>query len=258
MHFYDRNGEPRHFVPMKTKEGLRPTRINDAKKELWVPSVTTILNVLDKAALTGWKVNQHLLQAYKVKPDIFPSVDAYLAEVKRLTELEMDKAPSAGTDFHSLMEDFVNGDMSNEHELWEMCHSVYWEIERATGFKNDDGTNHYATEIRFASTHGYGGCVDLSISNQWIIDYKTKQTADKFKPGKMAYPDHARQLAAYRYGLGVPKARCANVFVCLETGEADFHEHAEADLVRGWETFQDCLRIWKRENYDPAFQAEAA
>ena len=69
----------------------------------------------------------------------------------------------------------------------------------------------------------------------------------------MAYPDHARQLAAYRVGLKMPDAHCANAFVCLETGEIDFHVHPEADLQRGWETFLDCLSIWKRENFNSEF-----
>lgn len=254
MHFYDRNGDPKHFVPMTTKEGLRPSRVADGRKNLWLPSVTTVLGILDKAALTGWKINQHLLQAYKVKPDIFPSEDAYLAEVKRLTELEMDKAPSAGTDVHKVLESyFLEEDYPSEHQ--ELCEAV-----RDTIIKRCGVIDEAAPELHFASPIGFGGCVDLPLfakGQAWIIDYKTKQTREKFKPGKMAYPDHSRQLAAYRMGLERPKAKCANIFICIETGEVDFHEHAEIDLVKGWETFQDCLNIWRRENYDPAFEAAA-
>lgn len=249
MHFYDINGEPRHFVEMKTKPGqLRPTRIADAKKAGWVPSVTTILNLLDKRALTDWKISEHLKVAYRVRPDIFPSADDYLSEVKRLTEIELDKAPSAGTDVHDSLEKFFLGEMPENHI--DICDSVWALISERCG---DIG---WVPESRFVSPHGFGGMVDLS-NHQWIIDYKTKQTAEKFKPGKMAYPDHSRQLAAYRNGLGRPKSRCANIFICIETGELDFHEHSEEELSKGWETFLDCLNIWKRENYNPEFKEAA-
>lgn len=255
-HYYDREGNPCHFVEVKSRPGdLRPTRVTDARKHNWLPSVTTILNVLDKAALVNWKVNQHLLQAYQVKPEIFPSVDDYLAEVKRLTELEMDKAPSAGTDVHKVLESYFLGeDYPSEHQ--ELCEAVRDAIIEQCGTPAV-----VFPELRFAAPEGFGGCIDLPFfagPQAWVVDFKTKQTADKFKPGKMAYPDHTRQLAAYRRGWGEWGARCANVFICIETGEVDFHEHSQADLERGWETFQDCLNIWKRENYDPSFKEEAA
>jgi hypothetical protein len=93
----------------------------------------------------------------------------------------------------------------------------------------------------------YAGTVDL-ISKEWVVDYKTKQTADKFKRGKMAYVDHARQLAAY--DMGITKCgssrRCANIFICIETGEVDFHEHTSEALDNGWLDFKDALEIYNR------------
>jgi hypothetical protein len=82
------------------------------------------------------------------------------------------------------------------------------------------------------------------ISDNWVIDFKTKQEASKFKPGKMAYDEHRLQLAAYRMGLDVPNARCANVFICLEDGQVDFQEHLQLDLKKAELIFTHCVEIW--------------
>ena len=225
---------------------LRPTRITDVRKaakdgRAWVPSVTTILNVLAKDNLVNWKIGEHLKQAFKADRSQFNHDQEfdYISEIKRLTEIEMDKAPSAGTDFHKLMEMAVlNMEMSTEDH--DLCNSVYKVIVEKT-----DGGCRWSPELNFVSG-GYGGQIDLS-NNDWVIDYKTKQTAEKFKPSKMVYDDHSRQLAAYRQAVS-PKARCANVFVCLEDGQIDFHEHTEKQLQKGWGVFSHALEIWNIQN----------
>ncbi|HIF60863.1 MAG TPA: hypothetical protein EYQ26_15480, partial [Rhodospirillales bacterium] len=139
----------------------------------------------------------------------------------------MDLAPSAGTDFHKSQEEFTNNLLPRSHEHYDLCATVESVITKETHV--DDSI--WTTEKSFVH-EGYGGQADLYLYNdnvEWIIDYKTKQTADKFKPGKMVYSNHSEQLAAYRAAIA-PKARCVNVFVCLESGEVDFHEHTEEQL----------------------------
>lgn len=245
---------PRHFVKnlKQSKEQgaevLRPTRITDVRK-WWkegqnvAPSVTTVMDVLAKHALVNWKIDQHLQVAWSHYERLEPLLgddEKYIKEVKRITEANMDVAPSAGTDFHGLMEAHVKGELQEDQKDWVLCHKVVMAI----GEKIENYDSHkWQTELNFVSGLGYGGQVDLHPSG-WIIDYKTKQLAEKFKPGKMAYDDHRTQLAAYREGIGQPKARCANVFVCLEDGQIDFHEHKEEDLQKGWSIFQHALAIW--------------
>ena len=255
VHFYTEIGgkvEPRHFVSMASQpDKLRPSRMSDAKKaakdgEIWRPSVTTVLNVLDKAALTNWKIDQHLKTAHGMDFDYVGTTDcpAYISEIKRLTELEMDKAPSAGTDFHKSMEMYLLSTLPDSHEHYALCRNVHAVILE----KNGGITGQYVPEMNFVSDMGYGGQIDLLTPCPIVLDYKTKQTADKFKPSKMAYNDHRMQLGAYRNGIKLPQARCANIFVCLEDGQIDFHEHKEEDLQKGWAMFQHALAIWKLQN----------
>ena len=259
-HYYlktEKGVEPYHYVPMASRpDELRPTRITDVKK-LWkdkkfvVPSVTGIIDVLDKKALTNWKIDQHLKVAYKDDgnaPFEERSEEDYIKEIKRLTELQMEVAPSAGSDFHKLMEQFLLCKLPDNDPSYNLCQSVQLAILDNTQQTVESGMWAAKPEQNFVSNLGYGGQVDLTLADQWVIDYKTKQTKDKFKPGKMAYDDHQMQLSAYREGLGLPNARAANVFICLEDGQIDFHEHKEEELDKGWEMFLAALKIWQLQN----------
>ena len=79
MHFYHADGSPRHFVEMTSRPGeLRPTRITDVRKaakagEPWFPSVSTVLNILDKPALKNWLVDQHIDAAFDIRLDFVGS-----------------------------------------------------------------------------------------------------------------------------------------------------------------------------------------
>ena len=262
MHFYAKTTEgvkPKHFVENKSKGGLRPSRVTDAKKafkngEVWLPSVTTILNILDKPALVNWKVDKHLEQVHNlICNDVelrSDDLEGFKRLIKAQTQEALDSAPKAGTAIHNTLEIFIRDGIAPLDEIEQkICMNVVKVLKEHCGF---DYNNHdFKTESYFADeTIGYAGCADL-VSDTWVIDYKSKQEASKFKPGKMAYPEHYRQLASYGRALSKTDFRAANIFVCLETGEVDFHEHSQEDLQKGWLDFLDCLSIYHRNTYNP-------
>lgn len=263
MHFYAKNKdgkvEPKHFVENKSKGGLRPSRITDAKKaakngERWYPSVTTILNILDKPALVNWKVDKHLEQVHnlicsdtELRSDDF---DGFKRMIKAQTQESLDSAPKAGTAIHQVLEDFIGKGIAPVDEIEQkICMNVVDVLVENCGIEYH---NHpFLVEKYFVNeSHGYAGCADL-YSDEWVIDYKSKQEASKFKPGKMAYPEHTRQLASYGKSLCDKGFKAANIFICLETGEVDFHEHNQEALENGWLDFKDCLSIYNRNTYNP-------
>jgi hypothetical protein len=111
----------------------------------------------------------------------------------------------------------------------------------------------WLTERSFASSLGFGGKVDLyTEADQYapvgiVLDAKTKDFGPDDKVD--AYDENLLQLAAYRHGLHLPHARCANVF-CSRThpGLVKVVEWSEEELVKGWEMFQCLLRYWKLKN----------
>ena len=243
-HYYEllENGDviPQHFVEMTTKPGFsRPTRITDVRKwqkagrNIYV-SVTTVQSLLDKPALTAWKIDQHLKQAFDLRKSKFSdnALPEYLKEVKLITQEELDKPKDAGTDFHELMQAFVEKKEMDEKD-YALCESVFEHIVEQTGCME------WIAESNFVRD-GYAGQIDLN-SDEWMIDLKSKDSADKMKK-KLIYDDHLIQLGAYR---GKSGKRAANVFVCLDNGQVEFIEHDAKDLDIGYEVFKALLTAWK-------------
>jgi hypothetical protein len=100
---------------------------------------------------------------------------------------------------------------------------------------------------------GFGGKVDLyCMADEHapvgiVLDAKTKDFGPDDKVD--AYSEHIMQLAAYRVGLGLPHARCANVFASrTHPGLIKVVEHSEKELERSWLMFQCLLRFWCLKN----------
>jgi hypothetical protein len=261
VHFYTyENGKvvPKHFVPMsKDPSQTRPSRVTDAAKarkegQIWYPSVTGILNVIDKPPLVNWKVEQHIQTAYEIMSRGFSSYESFLQVVRSETELRLEAAPKAGTDIHAVLENFIKNGIAPVNEIEQtICMNVVKVLGEHCGF--DYNEHDFECEKYFINeTFGFAGCADL-VSPTWVIDFKSKQEASKFKKGKMAYAEHSRQLAAYGESLCEADTdwRAANIFISLETGEVDFHEHETEKLNNGWLDFQSCLDIYKRNTYNP-------
>lgn len=68
------------------------------------------------------------------------------------------------------------------------------------------------------------------------------------------------QLAAYREGLGTPKATCVNIFVSTRVpGLIVCREWDESECVENWEVFRNLLRVWQiRRGYNGSFTQEKA
>ena len=108
-------------------------------------------------------------------------------------------------------------------------------------------------EKSFAHKLGFGGKVDWHAPGI-VIDFKSK---DSIGEDRLAWDEHVCQLASYREGLGMPTARCLNVFVGIDDCRVEVVEHSEQDLQRGWRMFQHCLGLWKeKKNYYPGESVE--
>ena len=57
-HWYSLDGKPVHTQPTKDGDGQRATTLRDARKMMLLPSVTSIIGILDKPQLTRWKMRE--------------------------------------------------------------------------------------------------------------------------------------------------------------------------------------------------------
>jgi hypothetical protein len=242
-HWYQQDGTPCYEVPNKSKGGMRPTTLRDARKMDLVPSATTILDVLAKPALEKWKAEQLLMAALTLSRLEGEAEKDWIARVWEDSEAQGKKARERGTAIHAAIELAYRGEPFQEDlRPW---------VEAARAALPDMP---WAPERSFASPLGYGGKVDLHCP-EWVVDIKTRGR----KQGRLPldiYPEQLMQLAAYRYGLWLDckrepetDARCANLIVSQELpAEAFLVEHSEADMAWGLDMFLTLLAFWKAKN----------
>lgn len=233
-HWYTRDGSAAYTV-LGTNGNTRPTTLRDARKMNLVPSVTTILNVAAKPFLIQWMQKQILLAALTLPKIDDESEDDYIHRILDDSKAQGRSAADAGTEIHSSIQLFYEGEVSSRHEQHvKGCYDVV---------KETYGEQGWIAERSFCHELGYGGKVDLHCPGI-VLDVKTKDFSDpKTIEG---YDDHLMQLAAYRVGLGMPEARCANVFVSRSVpGLAVIREWTEDDLVKGWKMFTRLLEFWQ-------------
>jgi len=244
VHWYDQKGAPAYTV--KAKDGSdRPTTLRDARKFNYVPSVTTVMKVAAKPALEAWKMEQMLLAALTL-PQLPNEPEAHF--VQRIIQDSKETAKRAaerGTRIHESIEKYFLGGHKVEHgdiaKAFDEYVAKYFKLK---------SMNPWVVERSFASPLGYGGKVDLytgidsTTPTGIVLDAKTKEF--DYDDDVPAYSEHAMQLAAYRHGLGLPQARCANVFISVKRpGLIKIKEWTEEELDQHWEMFKSLLRFWQ-------------
>lgn len=251
-HWYDIDGNPRYEV--KGANGkIRPTTLRDARKNNWVPSVTTIMNIEDKPGLYTWKTKQ-LLKAAMENPFDSEMYEPEFWERKIIAESEKigKDAATKGTEVHDALELYYKGE-TNHQKVIDNSYIVQ-EVaalleERFPGVK-------WVSEASFSHSHGFGGKVDLHSPDDLIVlDFKTKSTDDLKK--MKAFDQHHMQTAAYAVGLGLTSTmgnndvKRYNLFISTEEeGLMSLTESTNFD--REWTMFLRLLEFWQlKNNYVP-------
>ena len=240
-HWYTRTGDPMYTVPSKKDGSQRPTTLRDARERNLVPSVTTILNIAAKPGLNVWLQEQAILAALTLPRYENELESVWLKRVVQDSKSQAREAADLGTEIHTAVQGFYEGRKASAFPIHvQTCTKA---IESHYGARN------WVAERAFAHEMGFGGKVDLHCDGI-VIDIKTKDFSD---PSKVVpYDEHLMQLAAYRVGLGMPEARCANVFISRTNPDlAVVTEWAEEDLQRGWKMFVCLLKYWTfKHNFD--------
>lgn len=249
-HWYDVNGVPRYtIVGANGKE--RATTLRDARKDGLLPSVTTVLSVIDKPQLTAWKVRQGILAALTLPRLPEEPEPDYLRRIMDDSQQQAQNAADEGTRIHDAIEcDFLGRAYPERYQP----HVAAVMAKVAELFP---GVVDWIAERSFAHPSGYGGKVDLhSPTTGIVIDYKGKD--GDFTDGKRLAYDQHWQLAAYQNGLGLKRAPCANLFVSrTHPGKVASHVWPSGDIEEGLNVFLCALSLWKSlKGYDPSFRTE--
>lgn len=236
-HWYAQDGTPAYTI-VGSNGKVRPTNLRDARKLNLVPSVTTIIKVAAQPGLDRWRQEQVLLAALTLPKIDSESDDDYIARILDDSKDAARSAADAGTDIHASIEAFYRGEVRDRHQ--EHVQGVIRALDESFGQQP------WAAERSFAHDSGFGGKVDLHAPGL-VVDVKTKEFTD---PNKVqVYDEHLMQLAAYRIGLGMPEARCANLFVSRSVpGLCVIREWTQAELNTGWQMFHSLLNYWQLKN----------
>lgn len=236
-HWYELDGSPAYTV--KAKDGTdRPTTLRDARKLSLVPSVTTILKCAANPGLEAWKLNQMMLAAMTLPRAEWESEESFVSRVIADSKEQARMAADRGTQVHAAIEKFFDGTI--EADSLPYLEAVYKAVDKQFG------TLRWSPEKSFAHD-GYGGKVDLhSTDGQGVvIDFKTKEFTSQTLEKAQGFDEHVCQLAAYRHGLFLPQARCANIFVSVtEHGLVVVKEWTEEQIQRGWKMFSALKTYW--------------
>lgn len=239
LHWYNKDGSPQYTV--KAKDGSdRPATLRDARKLGLVPSVTTIIRTAASPGLEAWKLQQMMLAAMTLPRAPEEPEEVYIQRVIADSKEQGRKAAERGTEVHTALEGyFETGVLTAQYGDYQS--GVEAEVIKAFGDR------HWAVEKSFAHEAGFGGKIDLHTRDNEgvVIDFKTKEFTQETADKVQGYDEHLMQLAAYRMGLNLPLARCANVFVSVtEPGLVKIHEWTPEDLERGWKMFEALLKYW--------------
>lgn len=253
-HWYRQDGKTEYTI-IGANGNERATTLRDARKHNYVPSVTTILQVCAKPQLEIWKQNQILEACINYAPprQVHGNIEypEWANDVKKWKAIILEQSQKVGkesarlgSEIHDSLENYFTGKQANNQEF------VAPVIERLL---QEIGVQHWVPEKAFGHSLGFGGKVDVHASG-YIIDFKTKTESANFDKD-LGYDEHLMQLAAYRLGLDLPKARCYNLFISTaKPGLLQLKEWTEPELEKGLAMFKALLKYWQLvNNYDSSF-----
>lgn len=252
-HYYRKDGTAAHFCGPNGSA----TTLREARKFGLLPSVTEILRLLHKEKLEEWKRKQTMSTVLRLPEDVRQFLIEYEdtespteAQDERFAELwdgiefrsasVAREAADEGKQIHSAIE------ASFAKERYPAQYRPHVSAVHQVLSDNFHGVTDWAIERCFASSLGFGGCVDISSAGERIIgDHKGAAIApDEVK--RLAY-DQNYQLGGYSIGLGFPaEAVGFNLFISrTHPGHVRFHQWSAAEMAKGRRVFQAALDVWK-------------
>jgi hypothetical protein len=239
-HWYYSDGRPCYEVAKKDGTGMTKTTLAHARRLGLMPSVTTILRILDKPALTAWKVEQAILSVMTTPRIADETDDDFVLRVlstDKVQDEERDASAKLGTDIHAAIAGALDGKQIDE----SLAVYVLPVVEACGKFGK------LVASEKIVCGDGYAGKFDALFDQDGVltlVDFKTTR-----KLPKASYPEHRLQLAAYAV---IERAQLtANIYI--STSEPGIIKvcvnDKSADVV---EAFNHLVKVWQWiNNYKP-------
>jgi ATP-dependent exoDNAse (exonuclease V) beta subunit len=219
-----------------------------------LPSVTTILRLLEKPALLNWKIKmvlqyieKHLQEIKEDKINLNNiDINEMITEAKKEPIKISQEAMDIGSRVHSLIEEYYKRKITTQNngkyksiEVDNQCKMPF------NAFLNWDKQNDITpleTEQIIWSNKGYAGTLDLVCLYQkklFIIDFKTSRSF---------WNEYILQISAYKKayieqtgkkikGIGILR-------LDKETGMPEFRDYT-TEYKKNIKIFLDLVKVWK-------------
>ena len=246
-HWYWQSGLPAYELPKKSGAGTKKPNLTDARELGLLPSVTTILKVLDKPALNAWKQEQSCTAGTTSPRREGEKLDEFVhrvLHVEREQEEEARAAADKGTEIHKAVELALQG--KEFHPAWRPY------VEGVLPVVANLGKIIWTEKVLVGD--GYAGRTDIGLENDHDIvigDFKTTKTMPKKEP----WIEAKLQTAAYAKAVGnVANKHIVTAVIYISTvlpGEVTLlmSENWQDTYERG---FKPLLQYWMfANNYKP-------
>jgi hypothetical protein len=233
-HWYSQDGTPRYDATLR-----------EARKELLLPSVTTVIKEIANPGLEAWKQEQIILSALTLPRKEKETDDEFAKRVIDDSRSQAVDAAQLGSKLHDLAEHYLRGEsVSVEKKLME-----YWYPMRVF-FEKIKLEPLLIEEPLVNTEYGYAGRVDVLAKRNGVvetIDLKTSRTNPKYKV--KGWDSWMLQIAANMKleSEHVSEGGINIVISTSEPGRIEIVEWSPEDIERGFSMFLSALNIFRRK-----------
>jgi hypothetical protein len=246
-HWYQHDGNPLHKIKALNGE-LRNTTLRDARKLGLVPSVTSVLAIIDKPGLIKWKIDQGIMAALTLGRRMNETDEEFMHRLYLDSIAQVMEAADEGEKIHDACEKLITG---KEVPVKYLPHAIAVRDKLDEYFPK---IFDWVAEKSFAHPLGFGGRVDLySPSTGVVVDFKGKDISPTNNK-VLAFEQHY-QLGGYQLGLDLPLNWGLNIFFSRShPGYAEGYAWNRDKMQHGREVFLTAFELWKAlKKFDPSF-----
>jgi len=256
-HWYTLAGAPSH-----TNDKGNPTTLREARRENLLPSITTVLGVVDAKGLNRWRENQIAEAVHgATQADGEPLIEFFRRCIEEARAVPTEAA-ERGKAIHAVAEATLLGKEIDPGEDVQKRAVIDWIVANVTKV-------YFAEKPLVHPELAMAGCADAcvdikGVQGRVVLDFKTR----KFKSFKTHptwraawYPKDLRQLAFYADCLpDDPAPRVANIGINTATNDpwpAEVKLWEPDEVAAAIDDVAAARVLWCSENkYHPAFTVE--
>jgi len=245
-HWYDKDGHLILEVPRARGGGTRPPNLRDARKYSYLPSVTTVLGVVDRPGLRVWwteaVIETALRLPHATKGEIIEEASAYV-----------EWAAQQGSKIHLGISEHFNGRYISIEPEVDATVREFWPWYSTSGLVVLRSERPVVSPLGYAGTVDYEGTYD---GHPCFLDFKT-QDFDRVQDANF-YDEHALQLAGYAEAAGHPEYKRLSAILSRTTpGLVAFHDWTPENArwskawLALWEFWQHLKNYYPGRPVDP-------